>query len=186
MPSSGAVGVISATPQSTSGDGNVIEQLPAGPYGNQGPAEIVQGFLTASASYPANASIAREYLLGSVSRGWYPGWSVTVFSKFNPYQQVLSPRTAHGVQVATVDVSGDVQSTFNGSGQIVSAGSQGGTAGSYQFSLTKVNGQWRISKPPPARRLLTVQQFADFYRSQESVLHQLRCAPRLAGPAPRP
>jgi len=166
MPSSGAVGVISATPQSTSGDGNVIEQLPAGPYGNQDPAEIVQGFLTASASYPANASIAREYLLGSVSRGWSPGWSVTVFSKFNPYQQVLSPRTAHGVQVATVDVSGDVQSAFNGSGQIVSAGSQGGTAGSYQFSLTKVNGQWRISKPPPARRLLTVQQFADFYRSQ--------------------
>ena len=166
MPSSGAVGVISATPQSTSGDGNVIEQLPAGPYGNQDPAEIVQGFLTASASYPANASIAREYLLGSVSRGWSPGWSVTVFSKFNPYQQVVSPRTAHGVQAATVDVSGDVQSAFNGSGQIVSAGSQGGTAGSYQFSLTKVNGQWRISKPPPARRLLTVQQFADFYRSQ--------------------
>jgi len=166
MPSSGAVGVISATPQSTSGDGNVIEQLPAGPYGNQDPAEIVQGFLTASASYPANASIAREYLLGSVSRGWSPGWSVTVFSKFNPYQQVVAPRTAHGVQVATVDVSGDVQSAFNGSGQIVSAGSQGGTAGSYQFSLTKVNGQWRISKPPPARRLLTVQQFADFYRSQ--------------------
>jgi Lipoprotein LpqB beta-propeller domain/Sporulation and spore germination len=166
MPSSGAVGVISATPQSTSGDGNVIEQLPAGPYGNQGPAEIVQGFLTASASYPANASIAREYLLGSVSRGWSPGWSVTVFSKFNPYQQVVSARTVHGVQMATVDVSGDVQSTFNGSGQIVSAGSQGGTAGSYQFSLTKVNGQWRISKPPPARRLLTVQQFADFYRSQ--------------------
>ena len=167
MPSSGAVGVISATPQSTSGDGNVIEQLPAGPYGNQDPAEIVQGFLTASASYPANASIAREYLLGSVSRGWSPGWSVTVFSKFNPYQQTLPSRKGHGGQVATVDVSGDVQSTFNGSGQIVSAGSQGGTAGSYQFSLTKVGGQWRISKPPPARRLLTVQQFADFYRSQD-------------------
>jgi hypothetical protein len=166
MPSSGPVGVISASPQSTSADGNVIEQLPAGPYGDQGPIEIVQGFLTASASYPANASIAREYLLGSVSRGWNPGWSVTVFSKFNSYQQTL-PRAGHGSQVATVDVSGVVQSTFNGSGQIVSAGNQGGTAGSYQFSLTKVGGQWRISKPPPARRLLTVQQFADFYRSQD-------------------
>ena len=167
MPSSGPVGVISATPQSTSADGDVIEQLPAGPHGIQGPAEIVQGFLTASASYPANASIAREYLLSSVSREWNPGWSVTVFSKFNPYQQTLPSRKGHGGQVATVDVSGDVQSTFNGSGQIVSAGSQGGTAGSYQFSLTKVGGQWRISKPPPARRLLTVQQFADFYRSQD-------------------
>ncbi|HEX2746200.1 MAG TPA: LpqB family beta-propeller domain-containing protein [Streptosporangiaceae bacterium] len=167
MPSSGAVGVISATPQSTSADGDVIEQLPAGPHGTQGPAEIVQGFLTASASYPANASIAREYLLSAVSREWNPGWSVTVFSKFNPYQQTLPSRKGHGGQVATVDVSGDVQSTFNGSGQIVSAGSQGGTAGSYQFSLTKVGGQWRISKPPPARRLLTVQQFADFYRSQD-------------------
>jgi hypothetical protein len=167
MPSSGPVGVISATPQSTSADGDVIEQLPAGPHGNQGPAEIVQGFLTASASYPANASIAREYLLGSVSREWNPGWSVTVFSKFNPYQETLPSPKSHGGQLATVDVSGDVQSAFNGSGQIVSAGSQGGTAGSYQFSLTKVGGQWRISKPPPARRLLTVQQFADFYRSQD-------------------
>jgi len=170
MPSSGPVGAISATPQSTSADGDVIEQLPAGPHGTQGPAEIVQGFLTASASYPANASIAREYLLGSVSRGWNPGWSVTVFSKFNPYRQTLSPGFGHSAQVATVatvDVSGDVQSTFNGSGQIVSAGSQGGTAGSYRFSLMKVDGQWRISKPPPARRLLTVQQFADFYRSQD-------------------
>ena len=167
MPSSGPVGVISASPQSTSAGGDVIEQLPAGPHGTQGPAEIVQGFLTASASYPANASIAREYLLGSVSREWNPGWSVTVFSKFNPYQQSLPPRTSHGGQVATVDVSGNVQSTFNGSGQIVSAGNRGGTAGSYRFSLTKVGGQWRISKPPPARRLLTVQQFADFYRSQD-------------------
>jgi hypothetical protein len=167
MPSSGPVGVISASPQSTSADGDVIEQLPAGPHGIQGPAEIVQGFLTASASYPANASIAREYLLSSVSRGWNPGWSVTVFSKFNPSTETLPSRKVNGAQVATVDVSGDVQSTFNGSGQIVSAGSQGGAAYSYQFSLTKVGGQWRISKPPPARRLLTVQQFADFYRSQD-------------------
>jgi len=167
MPGSGPVGVISATPQSTSADGDVIEQLPAGPHGNQDPIEIVQGFLTASASYPANASIAREYLLSSVSRGWNPGWSVTVFSGFNPYQQIVPSRKGHAGQVATVDVSGDVQSTFNGSGQIVSAGSQGGNAASYQFSLTKVGGQWRISKPPPARRLLTVQQFAEFYRSQD-------------------
>jgi hypothetical protein len=167
MPSSGAVGAISATPQSTSADGDFIEPLPAGPQPDQGPAAIVAGFLTASASYPVNASIARQYLLSSASRGWDPGWSVTVFSKFNPYQQSLSPRTSHGGQVATVDVSGNVQSTFNGSGQIVSAGSQGGTTGSYQFSLMKVGGQWRISTPPPARRLLNVQQFGEFYRPQD-------------------
>ena len=167
MPSSGAVGAISATPQSTSAAGDVIEPLPAGPQPNQGPAAIVAGFLTASASYPVNASIARQYLLSSASRGWDPGWSVTVFSKFNPYQQSLSPRTRRGSQVATVDVSGNVQSTFNASGQIVSAGSQGGTTGSYQFSLMKAGGQWRISKPPPARRLLNVQQFGEFYRPQD-------------------
>jgi len=167
MPSSGGVGAISATPQSTTAAGDVIEPLPAGPQPNQGPAAIVAGFLTASASYPVNASIARQYLLSSASRGWNPGWSVTVFSKFNPYQQSLSPRTSRGSQVATVDVSGNVQSTFNASGQIVSAGSQGGTTGSYQFSLMKAGGQWRISKPPPARRLLNVQQFGEFYRPQD-------------------
>jgi hypothetical protein len=179
MPSSGPVGVISATPQSTSAAGDVIEQLPAGPHGTEGPIEIVQGFLTASASYPANASIAREYLTSSVSRGWNPGWSVTVFSRFNSDTETLPPRKGHGDQVVTVDVSGSVQSTFNGSGQIVSAGSQGGAAASYsyQFSLTKVGGQWRISKPPPARRLLTVQQFADFYRSQDLYFTNLPSSP---------
>jgi len=177
MPSSGPVGAISATPQSTSAAGDFIEPLPAGPQPNQGPAAIVAGFLTASASYPVNASIARQYLLSSASRGWDPGWSVTVFSKFNPYQQSLPPRTSHGGQVATVDVSGNVQSTFNGSGQIVSAGSQGGTTGSYQFSLMKVGGQWRISKPPPARRLLNVQQFGEFYRPQDLYFTNLSVLP---------
>lgn len=168
MPNSGPVGAITATPQSTAANGtDFIQPLPAGPYAGETPAGIVQGFLTASASYPVNAAVARQYLTSSVSRGWNPGWQVTVFSRFNPTEVTLTPPAKHAAQVAVVGVSGDVQSTFNGSGQFVSAGSQADTQGAWQFTLMEVNGQWRISAPPPPRRLLTVPQFQDFYKPQE-------------------
>lgn len=168
MPNGGAVGAITATPQSTAANGtDFIQPLPAGPYPGEKPAEIVQGFLTASASYPVNAAVARQYLTSSVSRGWNPGWQVTVFSRFNPTIVATKPPAKHAAQVAVVGVSGDVQSTFNGSGQFVSAGSQADTQGAWQFTLMEVNGQWRISKPPPPRRLLTVPQFQEFYKPQE-------------------
>ncbi len=168
MPSSGPVGAITATPQSTAANGtDFIQPLPAGPYAGETPAGIVQGFLTASASYPVNGAVARQYLTSSVSHGWNPGWQVTVFSRFNPTEVAITPPVNHASRVAVVGVSGDVQSTFNGSGQFVSAGSQADTQGAWQFTLTKVNGQWRISKPPPPRRLLTVPQFQDFYKAQE-------------------
>jgi hypothetical protein len=168
MPNSGPVGAITATPQSTAANGSdFIQPLPAGPYAGETPAGIVQGFLTASASYPVNAAVARQYLTSSVSRGWNPGWQVTVFSSFNPTNVAVTPPAKNAAQVAVVGVSGTVQSTFNGSGQFVSAGTQADTQGAWQFTLMKVNGQWRISKPPPPRRLLTVPQFQDFYKPQE-------------------
>jgi len=161
MPSSGPVGAISASPQSTAPAGDVIQTFPSGPQPGESPSQIVGGFLAASANYPFNAAIAREYLVSSAVKTWSPTWSVTVYRTFGP---PVTPPPRPGVRQTTVVASGNEQSTFNGTGQFVSAG--GTAAGGYAFHLTKVNGQWRIANPP-SKRLLTVSEFGAFYKPQD-------------------
>jgi hypothetical protein len=161
MPSSGPVGAISASPQSTAPAGDVIQTFPSGPQPGESPSQIVGGFLAASANYPFNAAIAREYLVSSAVKTWSPTWSVTVYRTFGP---PVTPPPRPGVRQTTVVASGNVQSAFNGTGQFVSAG--GTAARGYAFHLTKVNGQWRIANPP-SKRLLTVSEFGAFYKPQD-------------------
>jgi hypothetical protein len=122
----------------------------------------VTGFLEASASYPTFAAIARQYLVGSAGKRWDPGWGGTVFENLNPPTAV----TANGGQRATVQVTGTVQATFNGSGEFVSASGQGTAVKPYTFNLVKVNGVWRISNPPRTR-LLTAAEFSQDYKPQD-------------------
>ena len=65
-----------------------------------------------------------------------------------------------------VTVSGTLQASFDGSGQYVSAQSQGQAPGSYPFNLVKVAGQWRINNPPDYR-MLTASDFQLFYKAQD-------------------
>ncbi len=162
MPNSGPVGAISVSPQSTPAGGTVVQPFPAAPQPNESPALIVQGFLAASANYPFNAAIARQYLVSSAAKTWHPGWSVTVFNNFKP--QLQAEPSSHGVKQAKVLAKGDVQSAFDGTGQFVSASAS--PSSEVDFTLVKVGGQWRISNPPD-RRLLTVSQFAQFYKAQD-------------------
>jgi hypothetical protein len=166
MPGSGPVGSISATPQSTAAGGDFIEPFPSPPQPNESPTEIVNGFLAASASYPVNSAIAKAYLVGAASRKWNPGWSVTVLNTFT----VLTPsgqQLRRDSRQAAVDVSGSVQSSFNGSGQFVSAQGQGDATATWHVSLVKVDGQWRISNPPDKYRLLNAFEFTTFYNPQD-------------------
>jgi hypothetical protein len=164
MPSNGPVGAISVSPQSTAAGGDVIQTFPSGPERGESPSQIVGGFLAASANYPFNAAIAREYLVSSAAAAWKPGWSVTVFQTFGPAQLPAPPARARQAEVVA---SGTVQSTFNGTGQFVSAGGPPvGQLGHYDFRLAKVDGQWRITNPP-AKRLLTSSEFSAFYKPQD-------------------
>jgi hypothetical protein len=165
MPDSGPMGAISATPQSTAAAGEVIEPFPSKPTPGESPKDIVTGFLAASASYPVNQAIAREYLTTSASKPWSPGWRVTVFNTLNVTEPAPASRPGTGRTRATIQADGTVQSAFNGSGQFVAAQNKDKTANTWPFSLTKVSGQWRIVNPPNFR-LLTVSQFQEFYRAQ--------------------
>ena len=161
MPNSGSPGTFSATPQDTTPDSNFVGVIPAGPGANWKPEEIVQGFLYAS-TFPAYNSIARQYLVAAAK--WNPGWSVTVLDQVVPGDVDVDA----GGRSATVDVTGTVRASFNGTGQYVGAQPQGGGAPAedQQFKLVQVKGQWRITNPPDFR-MLTEPDFSEVYKPQD-------------------
>jgi Lipoprotein LpqB beta-propeller domain/Sporulation and spore germination len=166
MPDNDPMGAISASPQSTTAGGDFIEPVPSGPTPNEAPAAIVNGFLAASASFPVHDTIAREYLVSAASKTWSPTWSVTVFNSSRVSQEPQAQPSKHGAARAVVDFSADVQSTFDGNGQFVSASTKQSETRTYQFHLVQVDGQWRIANPPQFR-LLTGTQFTEFYQARD-------------------
>jgi hypothetical protein len=166
MRSNGPAEEFSASPQSSTPEGNLVGVVPSGPQPDENPSQIVQGFLIASASYPSY-SVALEYLASSAVKTWSPTFAVTVFSSLNvPPHWVLGPKASHNAgQQASVLVSGAVQACFNGSGQYVSAQCQGQPSGAWNATLVKVNGQWRITNPPNSR-MLPSSVFSLFYKAQ--------------------
>ena len=165
MPNSGSPGTFGATPQDSTQNSEFIRALPAGPEKTWDPAEIVQGFLNASASYPVYSAVAKQYMVSAAGKKWDPGWTVKVVDQVGPPQIALMGR---GGRQATVNVTGTVRASFNGSGQYVGAQQNRGgapTAG-WQFKLVKVNGQWRITNPPPFR-MLNEHDFSQVYRPQD-------------------
>ena len=169
MPSNGPTQEFSASPQGSAPEGNLVGVVPAGPQPGENPSQIVQGFLTASASYPSY-DVAREYLVSSAVKTWNPSFAVTVFTSLNVPPWVPGPKAGrNGGQLASVDVTGPVQACFNGSGQYVSAQSaqcQAQQSGVWKANLVKVNGQWRITNPPDYR-MLPSSAFSLFYKAQD-------------------
>lgn len=149
--------------QNDTGQGQAfIGPYPSAPIPDGSPAQIVQGFLFASASYYTAGSVAKEFLTPA-AQNWKPT-SVTVFTKWN--DPVVIP-VAHNKAQSTVQIYGQVQARLNGAGQPYVSAAQGnapntqpsqgtgsctpgtGSTGCYQFTLVKVDGQWRIQSPPP-------------------------------------
>jgi hypothetical protein len=168
MPSNGPAVEFSASPQASAPEGNLIGSVPLGPQPGENPSQIVQGFLTAAASYPTYQA-ARLYLTSPAVKGWNPGFAVNVYTNLTVPDPASAPDTARNASPrASVDVTGTVQASFNGSGQYVSVLNPGPASAStsYLFTLVKVNGQWRITDPP-GYRMLPVDAFPLFYKAQD-------------------
>src|ERR1051326_5430429 len=74
-------------PVSPSGNGQAqpyLQIVPQPPIPNASPADIVRGFLAASASFVGQQRVAREYLTPEASHAWQPRWSATVFGGNGP------------------------------------------------------------------------------------------------------
>jgi hypothetical protein len=176
MPTGGAVR--SSVIQAGTGQGqDYIQPDQASPGQDWTPKEIVSGFLNASASFAGEHAVAREYLTPAASSRWQPGWSVTVFGGVDGPDVALAPdsgtagtgTTGTGSKAsATVAVTGTVLANLNGSGQYVTAsGAQAEkSARPKEFTLVKVDGQWRISRLP-ANLLLTESDFSRVYQPRD-------------------
>jgi WD40 repeat protein len=111
------------------------------------PSQIVQNFLLAGADFSDHHAIAREYLTRAASRSWQPGPgpAVTVIEQpptNPPIRQPLGSRDS-----AVVDISALELGKVTTSGQYIPA--EGGHAQlNQEFTLQKVNHQWRIATLP--------------------------------------
>lgn len=164
MPNSGPPNQYSVDQNDTGQGQQFVGPYPSAPLPNASPAQIVQGFLFASASYYTAGSVAKEFLTPG-SQNWSPT-SVTVFTKWNASDPQVIP-VAHNKAQFNVQIRGLVQARLNGAGQPYVSAAQSNapnaqpsqSAGScspgsgpnacYQFTLVKVNGQWRIQSPQP-------------------------------------
>jgi hypothetical protein len=183
MPSGGPVQPYPITQQQDAQNQPYLQFQPSPPGDGWNPKEIVEGFLTASASLGDNGEVAREYLTAQASKAWKRSWSATVYKNgpnvSNPsYQSGPVPSTsasATGGQSATqpaaadkatVTITGTVQANLSGTGgyAVPSAQNVGSTTtANPTFTLVKESGQWRIAQLPGSL-LLTSDSFKNDYQ----------------------
>jgi len=145
--------------------------VPRSPAPGASPAEIVRGFLTASASFADGQQTARDFLTGPASRSWHPTWpwSATVFTGTGPQVSQSGSPSPGGLssgsrKTATVTVSGKVQAELSASGAYAVPSTATGRGTSVRFTLVRQGRQWRISSPLPPNLLLTSTEFSADYQ----------------------
>lgn len=107
----------------------------SGPADGASPADIVNGFLLASADTRGSHEVAREYLTESFAPEWQPDAGVQILTGL-PGVDVTDPGavTASGEGDGTVDAAGVYH---DGSGPV-----------RQEYRLVQEDGQWRIARAP--------------------------------------
>jgi hypothetical protein len=165
VPTSGAVQT--GVGQNAFSQGQVYSQpIPEGPGSHWLPQQIVSGFLSASASFAGDHAVAREYLVSPARQTWQPGWAVTVVSSLTTTPvTVPKPMAGEVAQLAKVKATGLPVATLTDNGQYQA--SKGSSSQSYDYSLIRINGQWRIDELPNTQLLLTQTDFEHVYQSRD-------------------
>lgn len=116
-----------------------VAVLPSGPRPGDEPEAIVEGFLSAMASYQPGYPIAREYLTPEASAEWRPESQIAVYGAGEGSRNVSS--TEEGVKIALrlearVGEDGSYRAAEPGARLVL------------DLTLTQVDGEWRIDSPP--------------------------------------
>jgi Lipoprotein LpqB beta-propeller domain/Sporulation and spore germination len=129
--------------------------------------QIVSGFLAASASFAGDHAVAREYLDSTAQHNWKPGWAVTVVSttRTSNAQPIRRQVSGQVQELAQVKVTGLPVATLTGTGLYLA--SPGSSSESYDYSVAKINGQWRIDNLPKSQLLLTETDFDQVYQPRD-------------------
>lgn len=134
IPTSGPVGKSS---ESSAGNVSAPVFLPAAPQPGASPETIIDYFYRAGSGYEDDYAVARQYLTQAASVAWKPD------------QRALVYRDAHVVATASENVYNyelDVAYTVDADG--ITTQSPPGTVERIPATVTKVDGEWRISSIP--------------------------------------
>jgi hypothetical protein len=130
-------GPIEQGPQLGSGtEGQFIRVIARPPRPGMTRAQVVQGFLDASASFDGDHAVARQFLTDSANSVWRPGDRVAVYEGLSTLTEGPRRVTFRAAQ------SGDI--TDIGRFEV----SAPGTELVARFELVRVDGEWRISDLP--------------------------------------
>ena len=142
IPTSGPVRVSTAD-QDPQAD---LALLPQGPTPGVEPNEIVQGFLTAAVAAPTSPKeyqTAREFLTEDAAGTWDPYASVRVVRETPIPDPFEAGTDINGAETLDVVVRATTIATLDTAGAYTEAADPRKLA--YQFTLTKVGEEWRIS-----------------------------------------
>lgn len=146
-----------------------VQFVPVGPGAGWSAAQIVEGFLIASASFANDHAVARQYLAPQYRSAWKPGWAATVVDAAPAYargQQVLPHVNVGSDNTEAVDVTSHYVATLQTAGRY-QAGQYGVLPGPqvFSFGLTQTADGWRIDQLPARVPLLLLQP--DFVRDYQ-------------------
>lgn len=167
MPTGGPVQATPVSQGTEAQNQSNVQVQPQPPGANWTPQQIVEGFLTASASYGSYQQIADAYLTPQERRSWNPSWSAVVY-KTGPSPSAPAPLSAGKDPTVSVSITGTIQANLKQTGTYsVQSSTQGSSSGApTPFTLAKLGGQWRISFAPE-ELLLTSNAFANDYQLRD-------------------
>ena len=160
VPTSGRVGYGRAIGSGAGGlDDSDVRLLPPAPRPGETPAEIVLGFLAASANFDAGHAIARRFLTPEAAERWDPDRGITVYDPAGRSLSSAGPAAAGPAQTVTVTAPRVATIATDGGytlspGRIVTP-----------LRLVREGSDWRLADVPPGLLLTTT----DVQRNLRSV-----------------
>jgi hypothetical protein len=117
-------------------EGQFIRVIARPPRDGMTRAQIVQGFLDASASFDGDHAVARQFLTPQSSATWNPNAGVSVYEGLTSINQTTSRVVFRANQAGRITPIGRYEVVEPGT-EVVAP-----------FSLERVDGEWRISELP--------------------------------------
>lgn len=130
---------------------SLVVNHPPGPRPGADKTEIVDHYVEAMLAFPQAPNLVRRFFTPEAARSWVPGQQLRVYE---------NPSVAEG-PAGTVSLKARVLGLLDNRGSWASASSSADSL-DVALHLAKVNGQWRISNPPPGT-LIDTDFFARYY-----------------------
>ncbi len=130
---------------------SLVLNHPPGPRPGADKTEIVDHYVQAMLAFPPAPNLVRRFFTPEAARSWVPGQQLRVYE---------NPGVTEG-PAGTVTLRARVLGLLDDRGSWASASSSA-DALDVALQLRKVNGQWRISNPPPGM-LIDTDFFARYY-----------------------